>query len=144
VVNREVDVASSNNPDMDLFRRNFPREASRLKVIWRSSLIPSGVLVVRDGLAAPLRKQLADFILAYGRAAGETGASERAILARIPDLGGFVAQDNRVLQPFVDMRHALLRQQAEHSQWISPQDKQAKLAQIEQDYRRDSRELLPH
>lgn len=144
VVNREVDVASSNNPDMDLFRRNFPQEAAQLKVIWRSPLIPSGVLVLREGLAAPLRRQLTDFILVYGRAAGKTGVKERTILARIPDLGGFAVQDNRVLQPFIDMQYALLRQQAEHSQWVSPQDKQAKLAQIEQDYRRDSRKLLPH
>ncbi|MFI4958455.1 MAG: phosphate/phosphite/phosphonate ABC transporter substrate-binding protein [Lysobacterales bacterium] len=144
VVNREVDVASSNNPDMDLFRHNFPQEAAQLKMIWRSPLIPSGVLVLREGLAAPLRRQLTDFILVYGREAGKTGAKERAILARIPDLGGFSVQDNRVLQPFVDMQYALLRQQAEHSQWVSPQDKQAKLAQIEQDYRRDSHELLPH
>jgi len=144
VVNREVDVASSNNPDMDLFRRNFPQEAAQLKVIWHSPLIPSGVLVLREGLAAPLRRQLTDFILVYGRAAGKNGAKERAILARIPDLGGFAVQDNRVLQPFIDMQYALLRQQAEHSQWVSPQDKQAKLAQIEQDYRKDSHELLPH
>lgn len=70
VVNGEVDVASSNNPDMDLFRRHFPSEAAQLKVIWRSPLIPSGVLVMRDGLPPSLCKQLTAFILAYGRAAG--------------------------------------------------------------------------
>ncbi len=144
VVNREVDVATSNNPDLDLFRRKFPSEASQLKVIWRSSLIPSGVLVVREGLAAPLRRKLADFILAYGSAPGATGAIQRATLARIPDLGGFAPQDNHVLLPFVDMQYALLRQQAEYGQWVSPQAKQARLAQIEQDHRRDAREFLAH
>ena len=144
VVNGEVDVASSNNPDMDLFRRHFPSEAAQLNVIWRSPLIPSGVLVVRDGLAAPLRRHLTDFILAYGKAPGEAGARERAQLARIPDLGGFAPENNHVLQPFVDMQYALLRQQAEHSQWVSLQAQQARLAQIERDYQRDTRELLPH
>ncbi|WP_449428189.1 phosphate/phosphite/phosphonate ABC transporter substrate-binding protein [Rhodanobacter umsongensis] len=144
VVNREVDVASSNNPDMDLFRRRFPSEAAQLRVIWRSPLIPSGVLVLRDGLPPPLREQLTAFILAYGRAAGEAGVRERAQLARIPDLGGFVAQTNHVLQPFVDMQYALLRQEAEHGQWVSPQALQARLAQIESDHRRDTRALLGH
>jgi phosphate/phosphite/phosphonate ABC transporters, periplasmic binding protein len=144
VVNREVDVASSNNPDMDLFRRNFPREAVQLKVIWRSSLIPSGVLVLRDGMPESLRQQLTDFLLAYGKGSGETGERERANLARIPDLGGFAVENNHVLQPFVDMQYTLLRQQAEHGQWVSQQARQAKLAQIEKDYQRASQPLVSH
>ncbi|WP_254063418.1 phosphate/phosphite/phosphonate ABC transporter substrate-binding protein [Rhodanobacter sp. L36] len=143
VVNRDADVASSNNPDLDLFRHKFPTEASQLKVIWRSSLIPSGVFVVREGLAVSVRQRLTDFILAYGHASGDNGNRERATLARIPDLGGFAPQDNHVLQPFVDMQYVLLRQQAEHGQWVSPQAREARLAQIESDYRRDSRAFSP-
>jgi phosphonate transport system substrate-binding protein len=144
VVNREVDVASSNNPDMDLFRRHFPDEAATLQVIWRSPLIPSGVLVVREGMPESMRQQLTAFILAYGKAPGETGVRERSWLARIPDLGGFTPQNNHVLQPFVDMQYALLRQEAQHGQWVSQQARQARLAQIDQDYQRDSQALLPH
>lgn len=144
VVNREADVTSSNNPDMDLFRRNFPQEADQLKVIWRSSLIPSGVMVLRNGLPASLRQKLTDILLAYGKGKGEAGFRERARLARIPDLGGFAPEDNHVLQPFVDMQYALLRQQAEHGQWVSQQARQARLAQIEQEHQRASRGLLPN
>jgi phosphonate transport system substrate-binding protein len=144
VVNREVDVTSSNNPDMDLFRRHFPGEASQLRVIWRSPLIPSGVLVLREGLPAALRQQLSAFILGYGKSPGEMGVRERAGLARIPDLGGFTPQNDHVLQPFVDMEYALLRQQAQHAQWVSQQARQARLVQIDQDYQRDSQALLPH
>lgn len=144
VVNREVDVAASNNPDLDLFRRKFPSEAAQLKVIWHSALIPSGVLVVRDGLPAALSRRLTDFILGYGKTPGAAGAVERATLARIPDLGGFAPQDNHVLLPFVDMQYVLLRQQAQHGQWVSAQAKQARLTQIEQDYRRDAGPFLAH
>lgn len=141
VVNREVDVASSNNPDMDLFRHNFPREAAQLKVIWRSRLIPSGVLVLRKGIPEPLRARLTTFLLAYGSAPGAAGERERDQLARIPDLGGFAPETNRVLQPFVDMQYALLRAQAEHGKWVSPQARQARLDQIARDYRRDTQLL---
>lgn len=144
VVNREADVASSNNPDMDLFRRNFPREADQLRVIWRSSLIPSGVLVIRDGMPRSLHQKLTASLLGYGKAHGENGVRERAKLARVPDLGGFAPEDNRVLEPFVDMQYTLLRQQAEHGQWITPQARQARLAQIEQDRRNALRLLSPH
>lgn len=144
VVNREVDVASSNNPDMDLFRRNFPHEAEQLRVIWRSPLIPSGVLVIRDGMPGSLRRKLTTFLLGYGKARGEDGVREKANLARIPDLGGFAPEDNRVLEPFVDMQYTLLRQQAEHGQWVTPQARQARLAQIEQDRRHALQLLSPH
>lgn len=141
VVNHEVDVASSNNPDMDLFRHNFPREAAQLKVIWRSRLIPSGVLVLREGVPGPLRDRLTAFLLAYGHAPGAAGERQRTRLARIPDLGGFAPETNRVLQPFVDMQHALRRARALHSQWVSPQARQMRLDQIERDYQRDTRML---
>ncbi len=107
-----MDVASSNNPDMDLFRRHFPSEAAQLSVIWRSPLIPSGVLVMRDGLAAPLRRQLTDFILAYGKAPGETGVRERAQLARIPrPWAASLRRTTGAAVTFVDMQYALLRRQ---------------------------------
>lgn len=141
VVNGEADVTSSNNPDMDLFRRNFPQEAAQLRVIWRSALIPSGVLVIRDGLPAPLRRQLSEFLLSYGKAPGEAGIRQRERLGRIPDLGGFAEQTNRVLQPFVDMQFALLRQQATHGQWVSRQARETRLAQIDRDYREASTAL---
>lgn len=141
VSNREADVASSNNPDMDLFRHNFPREAAQLRVIWRSTLIPSGVLVLREGIPAALRKRLTAFLLAYGSAPGVAGERERDQLARVPDLGGFAPETNRVLQPFVDMQYALLRGQAEHGQWVTPKAQQARLEQVERDYQRDTRML---
>lgn len=143
VVNREADVTSSNNPDLDLFRHNFPREAAQLKVIWRSPLIPSGVLVLREGIAPDLRARLTAFLLAYGNSPGAAGERERSQLARIPDLGGFATETNQVLQPFIDMQYALLRERAEHGQWVSPQARQTRLDQIEHDYRRDTLALGP-
>lgn len=144
VVNDEVDVATSNNPDLDLFTRKFPQEAAQLKVIWRSSLIPAGVLVVRDGMPEPLRSKLIAFVRTYGSAPGAAGERERANMARIPDLAGFATADNHVLQPFIDMEFTLLKQRALHGQWVSEQAKQTKLAQLELDYQQVSQLLKPH
>lgn len=144
VANREADVATGNNPDLDLFRRNFPHDAAKLKVIWRSRLIPAAVLVGRDGLPDALRRRLVAFVCDYGKAPGAQGERERANLARIPDLGGFAPADNSVLQPFVDMDYTLLREQAAHAGWVSAQAKQARLTRIEHDYRQATRALQGH
>ena len=113
-------------------------------MIWRSRLIHSGVLVIRDGMPESLRHKLTAFLLAYGKAPGEVGERQRERLARIPDLGGFAAETNHVLQPFVDMQYTLLRQQAEQGRWISPQARQARLAQIERDHQHALKLLRPH
>lgn len=133
VVNGEVDVASSNNPDLDLFRRNFPDQAAQLKIIWRSSLIPSGVLVIRNGMPEPLRTQLKSFMLGYGKGGGATAERERANLARIPDLAGFAQADSTILGSFMEMEYTLLRRQAEHGRWVSDAAREARLRQIESD-----------
>jgi phosphonate transport system substrate-binding protein len=144
VVNGEADVASSNNPDLDLFRRNFPGEAAQLKVIWRSSLIPSGVLAVREGMEEPLRSQLIAFMHGYGKSSGSAGERERANLARIPDLAGFAAADGGVLQPFVDMEFTLRRQQAEHGSWVSESARTARLKQVDTEHQQALQELAAH
>lgn len=144
VANGEVDVATGNNPDLELFQRNFPTEASQLRVIWQSSLIPSGVLVVRDGLAEPLRSRLIAFMREYGKAPGATGERERANLARIPDLAGFATADNSVLKPFVDLEFLLIREQAEHGRWVNSTARDARLKQIDADYQKAMHQLLRH
>ena len=142
VVNGEVDVATNNNPDIDLFGRNFPNEAAQIRVIWRSSLIPSGVLVVRDSMPEPLRSQLIAFVRGYGHSPGAAGERERANLARIPDLAGFASADNNVLQPFVDLEFQLLREQAQYGRWVNEQARDRRLKQIDVDYRKAVAQLM--
>jgi phosphonate transport system substrate-binding protein len=144
VANGEVDVATGNNPDLDLFQRNFPNEASQLRVIWRSSLIPSGVLVVRDGMAEPLRRRLIAAMQGYGQSAGAAGERERANLARIPGLAGFALADNSVLKPFVDLEFLLIREQAEHGRWVNESARSARLKQVDLDYQMALHQLQRH
>jgi phosphonate transport system substrate-binding protein len=143
VVNKEVDIATTNNPDLDLFARNFPREATQLKVIWRSTTIPCGVLVIREGMSEPLRSQLIAFMREYGKGSDAAAASERAKLALVPDLAGFDAADSRVLKPFVDMEYTLLRLQAKNGRWVSEQARNTRLHQIESQYQQTLAALQP-
>jgi len=107
-----------------------------LRVIWRSTLIPAGVLVVRDAMDEPLQDQLVALMRNYGKAADATGERERANLSRIPDLAHFVPADDRALKPFVDMDYTLAYQQAEHGRWVNDAARQARLKQVDDDYRK--------
>jgi len=113
-------------------------------VIWRSSLIPSGVLVVRAGMEPVLRKQLMDFMLGYGKGGGAAGERERDNLARIPDLAGFVPATSLVLRSFSDMEYTLQRQQALHGRWVSDAARDARLRQVEADHRQVLQQLQAH
>ena len=144
VANGEVDVATNNSPDLQLFRQDFPDEAAQLRPIWRSVALPSEVLVVRDAMPVPLRTALLAFMRGYGHALGAAGERERVNLARIPDLAGFAPADNRVLQPFVDMEFLLIREQAQHGQWVNEHAREARLTQIDADYQKALRDLLRH
>lgn len=144
VVNGEVDVASNDSADLDLFRQDFLDEASQLKVIWRSNPIPGDVLVVSDAMPELQRRELIAFIHGYGHAAGAAGEREHANLARIPGLAGFAVADNRVLQPFVELKFLLIREQVAHGQWVSEKARAARLAQVDADYQKTSRGLLRH
>ena len=143
VVNGEADVATSNNPDLDLFQHNFPHESGQLRVIWRSTEIPCGVLVIRDGLREPLRSRLVAFMRDYGKGGDAAAASERARLARIPDLAAFDAADNLVLKPFIDMEYTLQRQQARHGRWVSDKARDERLRQVDAQYRQALARLRP-
>ena len=63
---------------------------------------------------------------------GAIGEREHGNLSRIPDLTGFTPADNRVLQPFVDMEFLLIREQAQHGQWVNEQAREARLARSTQ------------
>ena len=144
VVNGDADVAASNSPDLDLFRAHFPNEAARLRIIWRSPLIPAGVIVVRDGLPEPVRSRLIAYLRGYGNGSGAQAARERANIARIPDAGGLTQVDNSVLRPFIDMQYALLLERARHAEWTDPHARNTRLAQIDRDRERDLQALRTH
>lgn len=62
----------------------------------------------------------------HGTAAVDEQCRERAILARVPDTGGFAADTNQMLKPFIDVLRTLLREQAVHGLWGNEPAKQTR------------------
>jgi phosphonate transport system substrate-binding protein len=128
VVNGEADVSLTNTGDFFLFRKAFPAEAQRLQVIWESSTVPNGHVLVRRTYDAAFRQKVRDFFVHYAQ--GPDGPSEP-----LPtDMTGFVAADNGSLMQAAKLDYLFERQRAMTAKWVNEAAREKRLQRIEADY----------
>lgn len=132
VANGEADVATNNTADMERFQQHFPDQYARLRVLWKSSLIPHAVIVIRNDLPPALREKVAAFITGYGK--GKDGAREEANLKLIHDISGFAPATNACLVPFADIEYTLEKRRATTAQWVSEDAREARFKKIQTDH----------
>lgn len=132
VANGEADVATNNTADLERFQQHFPEQFARLRILWKSPLIPHAVIVIRNDLPAPLRDKVAAFITGYGK--GKDGAREEANLKLIHDISGFAPATNACLVPFADIEYSLEKRRATTAQWVSENAREARFKKIEADH----------
>ena len=132
VANGEADVATNNTADLERFQQHFPDQYARLRVIWKSSLIPHAVIVIRNDLPPVLREQVAKFITGYGK--GKDGAREATNLKLIHDISGFAPASNADLVPFADIEYALEKRRATSAKWVSEGARDARFHKIQSDH----------
>jgi phosphonate transport system substrate-binding protein len=118
--------------DLKRFQQHFPEQYARLRILWKSSLIPHAVIVIRNDLPASLRAQVAAFITGYGK--GKNAAREEANLKRIHDISGFAPAGNAELVPFADIEYTLEQRRANSAQWISDGARAARFRKIRSDH----------
>ena len=138
VANGDADVATNNSTDLERFRQQFPVEAARLQVVWRSEpTAPAQILVRTDWTAAQTRR-LQDFLTAYGRSGDARGAAQRAVLkgAHAHAIQGYELASNRILIQAARQQHELARQRALSGQWVSEAARQQRLTRLDADYAR--------
>src|ERR1700754_1580067 len=132
VANGEADVATNNTADLERFQQHFPEQYARLRVLWKSSLIPHAVIVIRNDLPPVLREQVAKFITGYGK--GKDGAREATNLKLIHDISGFAPASNADLVPFADIEYALEKRRATSAKWVSEGARDARFHKIQSDH----------
>ena len=133
VVNGEADVATNNTADMERFAQHFPEQYAHLRILWKSTLIPHAVIIVRSDLSPQLRASIADFITHYAKT-GPNAAAELSKLKLIHDISGFAPADDATLVPFADITYTLDRRRALSAQWVNDAAMQARLQKIESDH----------
>ena len=126
VLNRQVDVATSNSEMTQKMKEKSPEKLDQVRILWTSPLIPRDPLVYRKDLPASMKKKIQDFTVAYGK-----DDREKEILKNLYRLKGFkVSTDAQLLQ----IRQLELfkdRTKFENDANMAEADKKVKLAEID-------------
>ncbi|MGD0975995.1 MAG: phosphonate ABC transporter substrate-binding protein [Candidatus Korobacteraceae bacterium] len=131
IVTRQVDVATNNTMDFARFQKEQPEKAAQIRIIWKSPLIPNDPLVWRKDLPADLKVKIKAFILNYGKQ-GPDAERQRQVLAHLAQGWlPFHESNNSQLIPIRQLALAKEKMTIESSQNMAPQEKQAKLADID-------------
>lgn len=140
VANGDADFATNNSTDLERFHQQFPVEAARLQVVWRSEPTPPAQILVRTNWTAAQTRKLQDFLVAYGRGSDARSAAQRAVLkgAHANAIQGYALADNSVLVQAARQQHELARQRALSGQWVSEAARQQRLARLDADYARQT------
>jgi phosphonate transport system substrate-binding protein len=126
VLNKQVDVATSNSEMTQKMKEKSPEKLEQIRILWTSPLIPRDPLVYRKDLPASLKKKIQDFTVGYGK-----DEREKEILKNMYRLAGFKASTDAQLLPIRQLELFKDRKKFENDANMSEADKKAKLAEID-------------
>jgi phosphonate transport system substrate-binding protein len=127
VLAKQLDVATNNTEDYGRLEATKPDQASQIRVIWKSPLIPSDPFVWRKDLDSASKEKIRNFVLNYAK----TDPAEKQILKNIYNYGGFRASTNAQLNPIRQLELFKDRQKIESDSAMSVTEKTVKLAEID-------------
>ena len=117
VANGQVDAATNNTENMALIEKNNPEAFAKIKVIWKSPLIPSDPIVWRKDLPRETKDKIKSFFLTYGtdQSTGDA-AKEREILAGL-QWAPFRSSDDDQLLPIrvMELTKAIAKVEADEA-----------------------------
>lgn len=126
VLNRQVDVATSNSEMTAKMKETAPEKLEQIKILWTSPLIPRDPLVWRKDLPSDLKKKIQSFVVSYGK-----DDREKEILKNMYRLAGFRASTDAQLIPIRQLELFKDRKKIENDDSMSEADKAAKFADID-------------
>ncbi len=126
VLNKQVDVATSNSEMTQKMKEKAPEKLEQIRILWTSPLIPRDPLVYRKDLPASLKKKIQDFTVAYGK-----DDREKEILKNLYRLKGFKVSTDAQLLPIRQLELFKDRTKFENDANMAEADKKAKLAEID-------------
>ena len=127
VLAKQLDVATNNTEDYGRLEATKPDQASQIRVIWKSPLIPSDPFVWRKDLDSASKEKIRNFVLNYAK----TDPAEKQILKNIYNYGGFRASTNAQLNPIRQLELFKDRRKIESDSAMSVAEKTVKLAEID-------------
>lgn len=127
VANRQVDAAVHSSDVLERIQERQPEVAAKLRVVWKSPLIPGDPILWRKDLEPAVQQKVKQFLLAYGT--GAEAAREKAILNKLV-LSAFKPSDNNQLVPIrtLDLFREKIKLQADAA--MNAQEKAGKIEAI--------------
>lgn len=126
VLNRQIDVATSNSEMTEKVREKNPERMEQIRILWTSPLIPRDPLVWRKDLPADVKQKVRDFVVGYGK-----DAREKEVLKNMYRLAGFKPSTDAQLIPIRQLELAKDRQKIVDDVNLSEADRRARLADID-------------
>ncbi len=126
VLNKQVDVATSNSEMTQKIKEKSPEKLDQIRILWTSPLIPRDPFVWRKDLPADLKAKIQNFTVGYGK-----DEREKEILKNMYRLAGFKASTDAQLLPIRQLELFKDRKKFENDPNMSESAKKAKLAEID-------------
>ncbi|MDD1823881.1 phosphonate ABC transporter substrate-binding protein [Photobacterium sp. ZSDE20] len=127
VANNQVDVATNHTMNLVRIKESNPELFKKLKVVWKSELIPSDVVTYRKNLDAYMKKKARDFFVNYGKNGNQQQLDNLHQLA----WSGFAATDNNQLLPIRQMEAFKKLVETENNSNLSEKDRTKRMAQYQ-------------
>ncbi|MBR0568197.1 phosphonate ABC transporter substrate-binding protein [Azoarcus sp. L1K30] len=130
VANGQVDVATNNTEALEKFTNRSPELAKKIRVIWKSPLIPADPMVWRSDLDKTAKDKIKDFFLSYGQGDSDAAKAELANMKKLT-FGVFRDSSNAQLIPIRQIELAKAKIKLEADDKMSADEKKAKIAEID-------------
>jgi phosphonate transport system substrate-binding protein len=128
VVNDKIDVATNNTDMLDTIKTQHPELYPKVRVLWKSPLIPSDPLVWRRDLPQATKDKLRNFFDHYA----QKDAREQAVMTAISGYSGFADSSNAQLVPIRQMALFQKKQQVQNDAHLDDAEKKTQIAALDQ------------
>lgn len=128
VVNDKVDVATNNTDMLDTIKTQHPELYPKVRVLWKSPLIPSDPLVWRRDLPQATKDKLRTFFDHYA----QKDPHEQQVINAISGYAGFADSSDAQLVPIRQMALFQKKQQIQNNANLDDADKKAQVAALDQ------------
>jgi phosphonate transport system substrate-binding protein len=132
VANKQVDAATNNTETLGFLEKSHPEQAGKIRVIWKSPVIPFDPIVWRKDLPEEVKAKVKTFFLDYGVKAASPQEVERQkhVLAAL-HWAPFRESSNRQLVPIRQLELFRDRTKVENDPNMAAAEKKAKLNEFD-------------
>lgn len=127
VATKKIDVATNNTESLKRLESTAPDKADKIKVLWKSPLIPLDPIVWNKKNVSPeMKKKIKDFFMTYGT----KDEAEKKVLAGL-DWAPFKSSDNNQLLPIRQLSAFKDLTKTKNDKTLSDEEKAKKIKEIE-------------